>query len=50
MDFKDYTRYLDILLNGEDNEKADYAFKFLDVDSNKTISLEDITNVIKGTT
>ena len=46
--FKSYIKYLDVIINGESEEKSKYAFILLDADQNGFIELNDIQAMLNG--
>ncbi len=47
-DFDDFLHYLDVLINGNDEEKALQSFMIIDCKKNGKVYQEDINRMVEG--
>ena len=46
MNFEEFLYYLDILLNGSDDEKNEFTFKLIDIQKKGFFNIEDFKSLI----
>lgn len=47
VDFKEFVVAINVIMNGSDSEKLDWAFNLYDIDKNGTIADDEMVEIVK---